>query len=739
MKRGTCRPAVRDILEQLLIAKADRTFLWIKLVLPSFEARRVLLPSDVETIASQLPLDLASLYRHLLSSIPKDDQAIAAKMLRVLVASDRPLTSDEFGIIMTISPEHMSVSALAAHQLLFDEDSARAALGPLVRVYGSTIELVHLSLKDYLISLSNLPQDKFATTFGVDLIRDKLALFSACSLYLALDEFSQEFLATRASSHENSPADEAEISSSGSPTYCFDLYDEPMFKDGLVLEEEEWARMTNEYKLFDYAAVHWAKYFSDCNMTASEEDHMAVLALYEAGTTRRTSWFRYFWFRNMHPEPFPAAIDKFMIVSFFGHSKTLIQLLHSTGPSDSLALTRALYWAAREGQAVCMKTLLQQTYIDVQAPLVNSQTSLSVAAQFGHFECISILSEDLRVDVNAQDGRGCTPLSLAVSNNHTEVVALLLEHKKVLVELTDHSLNSPLHWAVAGGSCSIAERLLLDSRINKNHLDKRGRNALSWAAEYGVADVAQLLVRHQRLGIDQKDVRGRTPLSYAAEHGHLDVLKIILRSGLVNLLDEDFDGRNAHSWAAAQPKTSVLRYLIDKCRKGADIADHDGWTPLAWALDPPGYPNNILALLNSGAVDVHHKDGVRGRTTLIWAASYGYTQIVRHLLGSNGIELDCRDIDGRTPLSEAAASGAIDIVRLLIDTNVVDVNSRDNNGRTPLSWAAREGRVEVASMLLLNPAIDEHAKDNSGQTPLDVAKKFGREDVLLVLQRRSVS
>ena len=736
MKRGTCKPAVRDVLEQLLIARADRTFLWIKLVLPSLEARRVLLSSDIEMISSQLPSDLASLYRHLLSSIPKDDQAVAARMLRLLVASDRPLTGEEFGIMMTIGPEHRSASSLTNDRLLFDDGSARAALGPLVRVHGSTIELVHQSLKDYLISLpTDSVLDTVAVTYGVDPIRDKLTLFSACSLYLALDEFSQHMPVTTGSSNDPSPTCEAVLPSCDESLYDFDLYDEPMFKDDLFLDEETWARMTSEYKLFDYAALHWAADFSNCNAVASEQNHIAALSLCKAGTPQLTNWFRYFWFKNLHPETFPAAVDGLMIVSYFGHMNTLLHLLRDLQPSDQVALTRALYWAARQGQTACVKILLQQEHTDVRASPVNSQSPLSAAAQFGHFECVSILSEDVRVDINARDSYGRTPLSLAVSNSHAEITALLLAHDDVSVDLSDKHMNTPLHWAVTAGSSPILDQLLPDERVNKNHLDKQGRNVLSWAAEYGAADVVQILIRSQQIEIGQKDPRGRTPLSYAAQHGHLDVVKLLVKSGRVDLLDRDHNRRNAHSWAAAQRESSVLRYLLKECPAGADVEDIDGWTPLAWALDPPGYPDNILALLQLGAVDVNHKDGIHGRTCLSWAASYGYTQIVRYLLRIDGIELGSRDVNGGTPLSDAAACGNAEIIRLLVGTNSVDVNSRDNNGRTPLSWAAREGHGEAVRTLLSVPAIDGYSQDNAGQTPLDVAKEFGHEDIVLALQQ----
>ena len=736
VKRGACKPAVRDVIEQMLIAKADHTFLWIKLVLPLLEERRLLFSTDVKMIAAQLPSDLVSTYSHLLSSIPEDDRTVAARMLRLLVSSDRPLTGEELGILMTIGPEHNSTSSLNPDQLSLDQYSARAALGQLVRIHGSTIELVHQSLKDYLIWLHYQPQEALAGIFGVDIVRDKLALFSACSLYLALDDFSQNVLTTESSSEDNSPTNQVLLFSNESLD-AFDLYEEPMFKEDLYLDEQTWARATAEYKLFDYAALHWAADFSKCNESASEQHHIAALALCKTNTARLENWFRYFWFRHMHLEPFPFKVDALMIVSYFGHVNTLLRLLLNTGPSDVVALTRALYWAARNGQASCVDTLLRHEYLDFRDSEVTNQTPLSVAAQFGHLACVSILLKDVRVDVNAKDRHGRTPLSLAVSNNHAEIIALLLEHDGVSVDLPDNSLSTPFHWAVATQSCPIISQLLSDERVNQNHLDKQGRNALSWAAEYGAADVVQLLIRSPHIEIGQKDPRGRTPLSYAAQHGHLDILKLFIKSKRVDLLDQDKDRRNAHSWAAAQRESSVLRYLIRQCPAGADVEDIDGWTPLFWALevDPPGYPDNILALLQLGSVNVNHKDREYGRTTLSWVATYGYTQIARYLLRIDSIELESRDVNGQTPLSYAAASGKVEVVRLLLDTNMVDINSRDIHGRTPLSWAAREGHDEVVATLLSKDAIDRNSKDNTGQTALDVAKAFQHWDIVLAIQQ----
>ena len=81
VQRGACRPAVRDSLEDMLRAKADATFLWVKLVLPLLQKRRMLLDSDVPKLAYPLPAGLDTLYEDLLDAIPDEDREYASKLL----------------------------------------------------------------------------------------------------------------------------------------------------------------------------------------------------------------------------------------------------------------------------------------------------------------------------------------------------------------------------------------------------------------------------------------------------------------------------------------------------------------------------------------------------------------------------------------------------------------------------------------------------------------------------------
>lgn len=736
VKRGACKPRVRESLEKMLVAKADQTFLWVKLVLPLLEGRRLLLLSDAEMIVTLLPLTLTSLYRQLLLSIPEGDQITAARVLRLLVICDRPLTGDEIGIILTIASNHRSTSSLTPEHLLVGQESVQAVLGSLVRIHDSHIELVHHSLKEYLTSLSSGTQDALAITFGVDLIRDKLGILRACSMYMSLEEFQQDIY-TILKSTDNDCTDDEELESSHSSSLNgLDLFDDPIFKEDDLADESTWAAVNAKYPLFDYAALHWAIEFSKCAGVATEQDNITALSLCEADTAQFMNWFHYLWYNQKYFEPFPAVVDRLIVVSYLGHARNLLQLLQQPDSINPKSLSRALYWAARQGNSTYVHLLLQQPNCDPQYSMTKSQAPLSAAAQFGHLECVSLLLKDARMNINTQDISGRTPLSLAVGNNHAEIVTELLAHESIDMNLEDNALNTPLHMAIDSASHSIITQLLNDKRAEIDRLDRRGRSILSWAAELGSIETVSLILHSLHISANQKDFAGRTPLSYAAQHGHVHVVKELIETGHADPLGKDEDGRNAHSWAAVHRSSAVLRYLTREFPQGADSPDKDGWTPLAWAFDSPRYPENMLLLLRHGHIDMKQRDNVHGRTILSWAASYGATQMASELVQIEGVDIEARDVNGQTPLSEAAGSGSFEIVRLLIATGRIDVNSRDQQGQTPLSWAARNGHGEVVKLLLSCPAIVLDARNKSGETPLDIARKIGRTEIISALEGR---
>ncbi|RMZ86920.1 hypothetical protein DV736_g5854, partial [Chaetothyriales sp. CBS 134916] len=160
------------------------------------------------------------------------------------------------------------------------------------------------------------------------------------------------------------------------------------------------------------------------------------------------------------------------------------------------------------------------------------------------------------------------------------------------------------------------------------------------------------------------DKDGRNAMSYAAEKATLGIVRHLFHVQ-VSIAKEDANGRNAISWAANSSGATmdpyhcgqcVLEYLIEKCPDGVNSQDQNGWSPLAWALDRPGYLEAVQILIEKGKADVNQRDRTSGRSVLAWAASEGFAQIVEYLLGLPHLDKNATDNDGRSPLSYAAAN-----------------------------------------------------------------------------------
>jgi ankyrin repeat protein/nucleoside-triphosphatase THEP1 len=733
-RRGNCKPSTRDELEKILISKAGRTFLWVSLVLPLLEDRLVLGPTDIESIAAQLPPDLALIYERLLYLISLPDRELVGRLLRLIVVSARPLSGEELSILMAIAPEQRSVASLQDDRLVMDSRMILAALGPLVRVCDSKISLVHPSLQEYLINLSRIPHP-LSEIFGVDVQRDTSTLVSACIHYLSLEEFGEDLFQREDSSDEDSLLPEVPKQTPGdkASTFAFDLSNDLLFQDEENRDVEFKLQMARRYKLFDYAALHWATDFLRCGGSTYQVGLEAVSVICGYDRVRLTNWLLYFWISKGLPGPCVPA-NPLIVACYFGHINHLLTYLDTLPRPHDGILWDCLFWSAREGHTSCVKAILRQRTIRPTPGIL----PLHAAAQYGHLEPILALIEDDRIDVNSQDNRGHTALSLASANGHADIISALLSHKSIDPNRPDTSNYTPVFWAAVANSERAISYFLTDPRVDLDHVDKEGRTTLSWAAEDGAVGVVKGLLRSRRVTVGHKDIKGRTPISYAAQHGHLELVHLFLKSQSRVASAQDRVGRNAHSWAASQPSSHVLHELLRYNSDGADVEDKDGWAALAWAINPPGYHDNVAELLHTGTVDINRKDKIHGRTPLSWAASYGFLSIARTLSCTRGILLDSRDTSGRTPLSHAAGNGNIDVVSLLLSCDGVDINSQDHNGRTPLSWAAREGSCEAIASLLSHSPIDCSIRDALNRLPYEVALAYRQDRAANILQAHSV-
>lgn len=144
-------------------------------------------------------------------------------------------------------------------------------------------------------------------------------------------------------------------------------------------------------------------------------------------------------------EPYPEVVEPLLVASFHRQIYAVRRLLN-TVPSTSKQLGSALYWAARQGHASCVETLLSQKTVEIEPKLayVNSQSPLAVAAQYGHLQCLQVLLDSNVYEINEKDNHGRTPTSLAAGAGHTPAVAALLRQVDVDPNLSDTTGSTPL-------------------------------------------------------------------------------------------------------------------------------------------------------------------------------------------------------------------------------------------------------------------------------------------------------
>ena len=718
VETNRCPEEFRDELEGLLATKAEGTFLWVSLVLNSLQNRRLL--TNISALIHEIPSGLSNLYRKFLSDIPDgDERMIASKILGVIVAAARPLNSKEISALLpkdTFRDSGKSVS--------LRPESIELLLNPLVQVRNSEIYLVHHSIKEFLLALSQSKEDPLASHFGVDLASQSAMLAQSCIDYLLSDQFASNMFETNSPSGEfDSPElpffhspDGSSNGDENRSVFMYDLQDASIFKDEAAISDDRCTFIAGHYELFDYAARFWTAHFSSCGDVSDDELLNHAIQLYNPSKSQMHNWFRYFWLSNNLHEDFPQVLDPLIVAAFFGHS-TVEHLLKE--PELDMNYGHALFRAAERGHLPCLEKIFvkfKEGQEKINSCYHLDRSPLAAAAQNGHQACVDFLLKADVFELNGTDRAGRTPLSLASMNGHVSTVSRLLSESDMQPDIPDRSGYTALFWATTGNSQLVVQLLLQDRRVNPSLKDKWGRNVLSWAAEEGHIAVASILLRDKRIDINNADKAGRTPLIYAVQNRHYEIVRMLARNKRIDLSLPDNTGRNAISWACESTE-SILSYLVKKNPKGADFPDESGWTPISWALNPPGYLQHVSLLLESGLVNINHVDQL-GQTPLHYAARYGYLEITQKMLSMRGVNVNQKDPYGRTPLSQAALSGHLEIVRLLINVPGIDWDVKDSTGRTPLSLAAGVGKKDVVSLLMSMPGVDLETADADGHTPI---------------------
>jgi ankyrin repeat protein len=191
---------------------------------------------------------------------------------------------------------------------------------------------------------------------------------------------------------------------------------------------------------------------------------------------------------------------------------------------------------------------------------------------------------------------------------------------------------------------------------------------------------------------------------------------------------------NELTQAAAQGRIADVKRLIGE---GADInAFSDSRTSLVWAAWNGN--TQICALLLDNGADINAKDGTNGWTALRLAASNGHTETCAFLL-DRGAEIEVKNekcwVNGWTPLHYAAEHGHTETCALLISQYVqagsdakefINRKSAEvNNCKTALMLAAANGYTETCAFLV-GKGADAETIDSFGSAALYWARRNGK-------------
>lgn len=624
--------AIKEYLYQSMTLKADKTFLWIHMVLSSVEKSVLTAKSDLAEIIISIPKDLAATYQRYLASVSVDYQPTALRFLKLLLGSCRPLYLSELNVAFTMAPAHVTVDDISQELQNGIAHTIQGILGPLIRVSGTQVSFVHHSVKEFLFS-EKFEDFTFPTLRAVTYQSSELCLATACIRYLLLQDFHADFFTAENSLRRPSESESesaSELSTGGfwdsdSQTLDFNiLYGELNQPYSDICDS-----ISTSYEFYNYSALHWSEHFAASEDIAPGCLKNAAKKLLDASTGFCRNWLQFYRTKL----PGLTDDDKFgnnaiVLASQFNMNTVLTDLLSTQNISQAVK-DRSLYWAARLGHSNIAASLLHAG-ANPNAQELEMQTALTAASEIGNLGCIATLLADERTDINATGRGGRTAFSFACGGGFNDIISQLLQRPDCKDDQPDYSGSTPLFWAVGGGHPTTLSVLARRGSVNVNHGDKQGRTALSWAAGDGMADILSILLKIRGIKCNLADKKGKSPLVWAAGNGQTGTVEVLLKTARVDKSIVDKDRRSAISWASAGGHFDTLLKLLDAGCPGVDAEDIDGWTPLMWAIQTDS-PETVAALIDSKQVQIHRRDR-SNRTALAWAKEYRHTNVIDLLL-----------------------------------------------------------------------------------------------------------
>jgi Ankyrin repeats (3 copies) len=384
----------------------SRTYLWAYLMIQeisrSFESTEWKLAGLLKII----PRSVDEAYEKILkraSEGPGSDPAQARRVLRLILAAERPLTLKEMNIALEILDRKESGEKCTSEydlQLANDEALRKKIenlCGLFVSIVDSKIYLIHQTAKEFLVSknVSTDPSDSSCWKHSFTPEDSHLDALKVCLYYLQLE-----------------------------------FRDIPPSQDDDTLTED----LLRNHPLLSYASIHWTFHFRQAENKAN--NGLVDNALQVCDTTSQSFSL---WFYTLRRERYINLVKRdlsdLMVTCYFGLAAVVRLLLERNSDiradidinSKDYYNRTALSLASQQGHEAVVKLLLDsRADIDIDSKDRYDRTALSLAAQQGHEAMVKLLLDSKAdIDIDSKDDEGRTALSWAAQQGHEAVVKLL--------------------------------------------------------------------------------------------------------------------------------------------------------------------------------------------------------------------------------------------------------------------------------------------------------------------------
>jgi ankyrin repeat protein len=675
-------------------------FLWVNLQLTNICRQRS--DQDIETELYNIPGGLDRTYARILQRIQQHPTALrelARRCLMWVFYAARPLHIKEL-----LEAVQIEESARKRENFpRYDEEALIEACANLIEVNYGFVRPIHLSVKEYFISLESTAKPE-----------------------LAIQESPREFFVKATMAHT--------LLSHSCLSYLLQGFlDAGPCKDNY----------TFYHRLLTYRLASYSSYFFDNHLCQlSEVPKELGKLLKQFLSSRGTAFAAMMQLRALcgrGNDPL-TAISLFTEMSQEVDAPTVI---HSTSLADhpglyddikSLLLASTpkyiTHQTASGGLLAYTTRLIHEGYqVDERDP--QNRTPLYHASRNGRREiCYLLLKHG--ANVGATDDNGETALHGAAFGGHEAVVRLLVEDYKAEVEAKGDDGTTVLHLAAISGKEAAVRQLLEDYRANAEAKTDDGTTVLHTAAYGGNEAVVRLLVEDYKADVEAKTDGGLTVLHAAAMNGSEAVVRLLVEDYKADVEAKDSDGWTVLHAVAPAGNEAVVRLLVEDYKANVEAKDNYSWTVLHGAVSG-GNEAVVRLLVEDYKADVEAKDS-NGWTVLHAAAKSGNEVVVRLLVEDYKADVEAKDNNGWTVLHAAAKSGNEAIVRLLVEEYKADVEAKGKDDWTVLHAAAQSGNEAVVRLLVEDYKADVEAKTNRGKTALHLAKDEGNEAAMRVLE-----